>query len=146
VCECCLKVATQFYGQISDNYKMNFNNNNHNNYSSHNNHIDDNTITSSNNRNNRNNRNNIISKNVNNNPISSDSSTNSASISGISTNSTSYSNYTPNLGIPLHPVSDIEIAEITKIAENAHRYLHLLRICIFNVKLTGLVSQNYAKL
>ncbi len=24
-------------------------------------------------------------------------------------------NYTPNLGIPLHPVSDVEIAEITKI-------------------------------
>ena len=30
-----------------------------------------------------------------------------------------------NLGIPLHPVSDIEIAEITKIAENAHRYLQI---------------------
>ena len=34
-------------------------------------------------------------------------------------------NYTPNLGIPLHPVSDVEIAEITKIAENAHRYLQI---------------------
>jgi UDP-N-acetyl-D-mannosaminuronic acid dehydrogenase len=31
-----------------------------------------------------------------------------------------------NLGIPLHPVSDIEIAEITKIAENAHRYLQIV--------------------
>lgn len=30
-----------------------------------------------------------------------------------------------NLGIPLHPVSNIEIAEITKIAENAHRYLQI---------------------
>ena len=30
-----------------------------------------------------------------------------------------------NLGIPLHPVSDIEIAELTKIAENAHRYLQI---------------------
>lgn len=30
-----------------------------------------------------------------------------------------------NLGIPLHPVSDIKIAEITKIAENAHRYLQI---------------------
>ena len=29
-------------------------------------------------------------------------------------------NYIPNLGIPLHPVSEVEIAEITKIAENAH--------------------------
>ncbi|MGI0043024.1 MAG: NAD(P)-binding domain-containing protein [Nitrososphaeraceae archaeon] len=30
-----------------------------------------------------------------------------------------------NLGIPLFPVSNIEIAEITKIAENAHRYLQI---------------------
>ncbi|MGA6988820.1 MAG: NAD(P)-binding domain-containing protein [Nitrososphaeraceae archaeon] len=30
-----------------------------------------------------------------------------------------------NLGIPLHPVSNIEIAEISKIAENAHRYLQI---------------------
>jgi UDP-N-acetyl-D-mannosaminuronic acid dehydrogenase len=30
-----------------------------------------------------------------------------------------------NLGIPLYPVSDIEIAEITKMAENAHRYLQI---------------------
>ena len=34
-------------------------------------------------------------------------------------------NYTPNLEIPLHPVSDVEIAEITKIAENAHRFLQI---------------------
>ena len=32
---------------------------------------------------------------------------------------------TKNLGIPLHPVSNIEIAEISKIAENAHRYLQI---------------------
>src|SRR5919106_642696 len=30
-----------------------------------------------------------------------------------------------NLGIPLHSVPNIEIAEITKIAENAHRYLQI---------------------
>jgi UDP-N-acetyl-D-mannosaminuronic acid dehydrogenase len=30
-----------------------------------------------------------------------------------------------NLGIPLHPVSNVEIAEITKIAENADRYLQI---------------------
>jgi UDP-N-acetyl-D-mannosaminuronic acid dehydrogenase len=30
-----------------------------------------------------------------------------------------------NLGIPLHPVSNIETAEITKITENAHRYLQI---------------------
>lgn len=30
-----------------------------------------------------------------------------------------------NLGIPLHPVSEIEIAEVTKVAENAYRYLQI---------------------
>src|ERR671926_203015 len=30
-----------------------------------------------------------------------------------------------SLGIPMHPVSKIEIAEITKIIENAHRYLQI---------------------
>jgi UDP-N-acetyl-D-mannosaminuronic acid dehydrogenase len=29
------------------------------------------------------------------------------------------------LGIPMHPVSDIEIAELAKIVENAHRYLQI---------------------
>src|SRR5918992_2684704 len=29
------------------------------------------------------------------------------------------------LGIPMHPVPDIEIAELTKIIENAHRYLQI---------------------
>jgi UDP-N-acetyl-D-mannosaminuronic acid dehydrogenase len=42
-----------------------------------------------------------------------------------SSNNDSNCNENLNLGIPLHPVSDIEIAEITKIAENAHRYLQI---------------------
>jgi len=29
------------------------------------------------------------------------------------------------LGIPMHPVSEVEIAETTKIVENAHRYLQI---------------------
>jgi UDP-N-acetyl-D-mannosaminuronic acid dehydrogenase len=40
-------------------------------------------------------------------------------------NNSIVNNENRNLGIPLHPVSDIEIAEITKIAENAHRYLQI---------------------
>jgi len=32
---------------------------------------------------------------------------------------------TGTLGIPMHSVSDIEIAELTKIIENAHRYLQI---------------------
>jgi UDP-N-acetyl-D-mannosaminuronic acid dehydrogenase len=30
-----------------------------------------------------------------------------------------------NLGIPMHPVPEVEIAELTKIVENAHRYLQI---------------------
>ena len=30
-----------------------------------------------------------------------------------------------SLGIPMHPVTEIETAEITKVAENAHRYLQI---------------------
>jgi UDP-N-acetyl-D-mannosaminuronate dehydrogenase len=39
--------------------------------------------------------------------------------------SNSSSSSLKSLGIPVHPVSNIEIAEITKIAENAHRYLQI---------------------
>lgn len=31
----------------------------------------------------------------------------------------------PNLSIPLHPVSEIEIAELTKIVENSYRYVQI---------------------
>ncbi len=30
-----------------------------------------------------------------------------------------------SLGIPMHPVPEVEIAELTKIVENAHRYLQI---------------------
>jgi UDP-N-acetyl-D-mannosaminuronic acid dehydrogenase len=46
-------------------------------------------------------------------------------INGNNNSSNNNDNEIRNLGIPLHPVSDIEIAEITKIAENAHRYLQI---------------------
>ncbi|HEY5631312.1 MAG TPA: winged helix-turn-helix domain-containing protein [Nitrososphaeraceae archaeon] len=43
-----------------------------------------------------------------------------------SKNANSKSNTTSrSLGIPMHPVSKIEIAELSKIAENAHRYLQI---------------------
>jgi UDP-N-acetyl-D-mannosaminuronic acid dehydrogenase len=70
VCDCCLKAAVQFYGQINVNDENNDNNN-------------------------------------------------------IGNGNGNVASYTPNLRIPLHPVSDVEIAEITKIAENAHRYLQI---------------------
>ena len=52
-----------------------------------------------------------------------------------------------NLGIPLHTVSDIEIAEITKIAENAHRYLQIAfaEDLYLYCKTNNLSFQNYVK-
>ena len=45
----------------------------------------------------------------------------------VSVNAQTYrSSSTPkNLGIPMHPVTNIEIAELTKVVENAHRYLQI---------------------
>jgi UDP-N-acetyl-D-mannosaminuronic acid dehydrogenase len=39
--------------------------------------------------------------------------------------SNSSSSSLKNLGIPMHPVTNIEIAELTKVVENAHRYLQI---------------------
>jgi UDP-N-acetyl-D-mannosaminuronic acid dehydrogenase len=47
-----------------------------------------------------------------------------AESSPFSSLSSYYSSF-KSLGIPMHPVSEIEIAEITKLAENAHRYLQI---------------------
>jgi UDP-N-acetyl-D-mannosaminuronic acid dehydrogenase len=57
-------------------------------------------------------------------------SSNNTFSNSVRENSNSYGrndnlNSNKNLGIPLHPVSNVEIAEITKIAENADRYLQI---------------------
>jgi UDP-N-acetyl-D-mannosaminuronate dehydrogenase/predicted transcriptional regulator len=59
--------------------------------------------------------------NVNDNISSSSSSSNSSNTDYTNIRSTKKA----SLGIPMHPVSDIEIAELTKIIENAHRYLQI---------------------
>jgi UDP-N-acetyl-D-mannosaminuronic acid dehydrogenase len=41
------------------------------------------------------------------------------------TTTTNEKSKSKSLSIPMHPVSDIEIAELSKIAENAHRYLQI---------------------
>ena len=58
--------------------------------------------------------------NINDN-ISSSNSSNSSNTDYTNIRSTKKA----SLGIPMHPVSDIEIAELTKIIENAHRYLQI---------------------
>ena len=40
-------------------------------------------------------------------------------------NNNSNNNNEMSLGIPMHPVTEIEIAEVTKVIENAHRYLQI---------------------
>jgi UDP-N-acetyl-D-mannosaminuronate dehydrogenase len=59
-------------------------------------------------------------ENNNNNNINSSSSSSSSSGTNINTTITRRS-----LGIPMHPVSKIDIAEMTKTIENAHRYLQI---------------------
>jgi UDP-N-acetyl-D-mannosaminuronic acid dehydrogenase len=46
-------------------------------------------------------------------------------VDSVSVNAQGYSSPSSpkSLGIPMHPVSEVEIAETTKIVENAHRYL-----------------------
>jgi UDP-N-acetyl-D-mannosaminuronic acid dehydrogenase len=48
-------------------------------------------------------------------------------VDSTSVNAQSYSSSSSpkSLGIPMHPVTSIEIAELTKVAENAHRYLQI---------------------
>jgi UDP-N-acetyl-D-mannosaminuronate dehydrogenase len=63
---------------------------------------------------------------------SSSSFTSLASLSSHSCPSSQHNNSDSNnkinnksLGIPMHPVSEVEIAELTKVVENSHRYLEI---------------------
>lgn len=111
VCDCCLNAAVQFYGQI--NVSNNINNNKIN--------IDNGNGNSNGN---ANGKNSILigDTGIEITPSTVDDAIATSSTTGKKNNDF---NYTPNLEIPLHPVSDVEIAEITKIAENAHRYLQI---------------------
>jgi len=48
-------------------------------------------------------------------------------VDSVSVNAQRYSSSSSlkSLGIPMHPVTNIEIAELTKVVENAHRYLQI---------------------
>ncbi|PWU81562.1 MAG: hypothetical protein DLM72_06435 [Candidatus Nitrosopolaris wilkensis] len=49
----------------------------------------------------------------------------SSSSSSAPQHHTNNNNNEISLGIPMHPVTEIEVAEITKVIENAHRYLQI---------------------
>jgi UDP-N-acetyl-D-mannosaminuronate dehydrogenase len=96
VSNCCLEAAMQFY-----HGKSSFENNIDNN--------DDDENTTSNN---------------NNNIINNHDSIDSTIITTTTTTGLP-SKIRKSLGIPMHPVSEIEMAELAKIVENAHRYLQI---------------------
>jgi UDP-N-acetyl-D-mannosaminuronic acid dehydrogenase len=52
-------------------------------------------------------------------------STSSSITTSTTTTTTNEKSKAKSLGIPMHPVSDIEVAELAKIVENAHRYLQI---------------------
>jgi UDP-N-acetyl-D-mannosaminuronate dehydrogenase len=128
VCDCCLKAAVQFYGQIdASNHSSNDSNNINNNNNNNNNNNESNKINNGN----GNGNGGGDGANGNNSTLMGDDTGIEITPSTMDDDITSTTgkhnsiNYIPNLGIPLHPVSDVEIAEITKIAENAHRYLQI---------------------
>jgi UDP-N-acetyl-D-mannosaminuronic acid dehydrogenase len=53
------------------------------------------------------------------------SSSSSSSAPQHHTSNNNNNNNEMSLGIPMHPVTEIEIAEVTKVIENAHRYLQI---------------------
>src|SRR6478672_4031985 len=107
VCNCCLKVALQFYdgsstknGILSD-------------------HSTPASTSSDDNNSNSNSNNSSVTHHIT-------STGDTIDISLPPPTSTSASSSTTiSLGIPMHPVSEVEVAEITKIVENADRYLQI---------------------
>lgn len=104
VSSCCLQHGLQFYhGNLSAISTGSTSNNN----------------TASNNNNNTNINNNL--KNMPEEEINNELS----SINNVDTGINSNNGLHKTLGIPMHPVSSVEVAELTKIIENAHRYLQI---------------------
>ena len=105
VCNCCLKVALQFYDGSSTNNGI----------------LSDHSTPASTiiDDNNSNSNNSSVTHHI----TSTAGDTIDISLPGPTPGSTSTS--TISLGIPMHPVSEVEVAEITKIVENADRYLQI---------------------
>jgi UDP-N-acetyl-D-mannosaminuronic acid dehydrogenase len=117
VCDCCLRLAMQFYdgASISTSTESSIKaevtgdlvSTTDTPSDSIGDSLRDHTTNTDTNTNINNSDNNINDNNINNN-----------SSDGIEVKNT-------NLGIPMHPVPEVEIAELTKIVENAHRYLQI---------------------
>ena len=100
VCDCCLRVAMQFYdgSQIQTQLQTQ-------------------TLMQI--------QNSSLSSQASSSSYSLQSSSSPSSPPSSSNNDTNNIIKKPSLGIPMHPVPEIEIAELTKIIENAHRYLQI---------------------
>jgi UDP-N-acetyl-D-mannosaminuronic acid dehydrogenase len=103
VCNCCLKVALQFYDGSSTNNGI----------------LSDHSTPASTSSDDNNSNNSSVTHH-----ITSTGDTIDISLPTPTSTSTS-SSTTISLGIPMHPVSEVEVAEITKIVENADRYLQI---------------------
>jgi UDP-N-acetyl-D-mannosaminuronate dehydrogenase len=108
VCNCCLKVALQFYDGSSTNNGI----------------LSDHSTPASTiiDDNNSNSNNSSVTHHI---TSTGDTIDISLPTPTSTSTSTSSSTTTISLGIPMHPVSEVEVAEITKIVENADRYLQI---------------------
>jgi UDP-N-acetyl-D-mannosaminuronic acid dehydrogenase len=98
ICNCCLEAAMQFYNGSGVTV------------------VDNSSGNGNGNNNGRTNNGEYVDNSIRNKKSSDYSS---------SRNTSSKSNIRRSLGIPMHPVSKIEVAELSKITENAHRYLQI---------------------
>jgi UDP-N-acetyl-D-mannosaminuronate dehydrogenase len=113
VCNCCLKVALQFYDGSSTNNGI---------LSDHS--TPSSTIIDDNNSNNNSN-NSSVTHHITSTGDTIDISLPTPTPTLSSTSTSTSTSTTISLGIPMHPVSEVEVAEITKIVENADRYLQI---------------------
>ena len=120
VYDCCLEAAMQFYNGGENSSSSNSSNSSSNG-----------SFVVSSVENNNNNNNSILAGAGNTNTTHHHHNNNNDDDNEENNNTTNNNTITRtittrrSLGIPMHPVSKIEIAEMTKIIENAHRYLQI---------------------
>jgi UDP-N-acetyl-D-mannosaminuronic acid dehydrogenase len=126
VCDCCLRVALQFYDgrrrRQEERVGLGVGEESRSSSSSTNNNIDSNSGCSISSITNNNNNSTGIAQEKH--EIKTAATTDTAATT-TTTTTTTITTRTNSLGIPMHPVPEVEIAELTKIVENAHRYLQI---------------------
>jgi UDP-N-acetyl-D-mannosaminuronic acid dehydrogenase len=116
VCDCCLRVAMQFYDGRQEGVGGESRSS-----SSINNNIDSNSDRGISSVTNNNNSTGIAQEK----PEIKTAAAIVAAVAAEEATKTTITTTRKSLGIPMHPVPEVEIAELTKIVENAHRYLQI---------------------